>query len=468
MAETNARRSAFSGGHLFVALAILCFSATGFVAGWQVGRRPQPSFDAAGAGISADGLLAAVTRPAAANAAAIDADPLEAFMEVYHHLQSKYVDDLTEQDRVKLAHGAVKGMLRELGDPYTRFMEPKDFGEFREENTGQFAGIGAVLQIDPQTLKVQVTRVFDDQPASKAGLLPGDYIVEVNGEATADLTLDVSVSRIRGEPGTSVHLTIERPDAAREERNNELIRRQGNDPGELRRDPTAITGEVFEVDVERAEIHVPVVESELLEGKIGWIQLTGFNEEAYVQLERQMSRLRDQGMEGLVLDLRWNPGGMLDEAIKVCSLFVKSGPVVFVQERGRPAEALAALAQYHRGPPPPLVVLVNEYSASASEILAGAVQDLGLGTIVGETTYGKGLVQTVVPLRDNSAVAITTAKYLTPHKRDINKVGIEPDVAAEWTLSNEETLEHVRDRDPRAEWDPQLMAAIRVLKEKLP
>lgn len=468
MAEmVQSRRVAASGGQTFVILAVLCFTITGFIAGMQVGRQAAPRGpERQAAQVSGGGLLAALTQPAAA-AENLDADPLEAFMEVFHHLQGKYVEEITDETRAKLAHGAIKGMLRELGDPYTRYMEPKDFGDFQEENHGQFPGIGAVLQIDPDTLKVQVTRVFDERPAARAGLQPGDYILEVNGEPTTDMTLDVAVQKIRGEAGTKVNLTIERVDPEQTARDEELIERQGGEPP-AQRDPAAVRGEVFKVDVERAEIHIPVVEAELLDGGIAWVQLGGFNEESFRQLEASLREQKAKGMKGLVLDLRYNPGGMLDEAIKICSLFVRSGAVVHVQERGKAAEPLPALPQHFRDLEVPTVVLVNHYSASASEILAGALQDYKLATIVGETTYGKGLVQTVVPLSDNSAVAITTAKYLTPLKRDINKKGIEPDVVSEWTLTNEETLAHLQRKEHRQLWDPQLMKALEVLRQKMP
>lgn len=457
------------GGYLFVVLSVACFSLTGYVAGFQRGRaqapRPVQTVQADPLA-NGGGLLAALTQTPAATGD-LGADPLEAFMEVYHHLQSKYLEDITGDVRTKLAHGAIKGMLRELGDPYTRYMEPRDFGEFREDTHGQFVGIGAVLQIDQDTLKVQITRVFEDQPAAKAGLQPGDYIIQVNDEPTADMSLTVAVSKIRGEKGTKVRLKVERPDPDAEKLDEELRRRQSGDVVDDSRDPASITGKVFEVEVERAEIHVPVVEAKLLADQTAWVQLGAFNEEAYDQLEKTLVDLKAKGMKGLVLDVRFNPGGMLDEAVKITSLFVASGPVVHVQERAKGAEPLPAMPAYHRELGIPVVLLVNQYSASASEILAGALQDYDLATVVGEKTYGKGLVQTVVPLSDQSAVAITTAKYLTPHKRDINKKGIEPDVLSEWTLTNEQTIEHINSDRPHEEWDPQLKKALEVLRGKL-
>lgn len=455
--------------HVLVGLAVLFYGLAAFAVGTQVGDRDA----AAGlpamrtAEVRTDTLLSALTRPTA-QAEAFDPDPLEAFMEVYEHLKSKYVEPIDDSERQELAYGAVRGMLRELGDPYTRFMAPEEFSDFQEDTAGQFPGIGAMLGINRQTHKIEVVRVFSKNPAAEAGLRAGDFIIAIDGEDTADMSLDVAVSKIRGEAGSTVTLTIERPREDAAPVDEELLRKYGIDPEEERTDPAPIIGETEDVVVTRRDVHIPVVEHQMMGDQIGYIWLQLFNEESVPQLTQAIADLQRQGAKGLLLDLRQNPGGVLDVCIKVASMFVPEGAVVHVQERTSAGETLSVLPQYHLDNPLPMVVLVNEFSASASEIVAGALQDHELAPVVGMTTYGKGLVQTVVPLSDNSAVAITTAKYLTPRKRDINKKGIEPDFKVETNEAETIALN-------TGEWDwtkldqyPQLKRAVEALHERMP
>lgn len=468
MAQTQPRANGgFTRGHAFVLAAALCYGLVMFVVGVQVGRGgPGTPSEHQTADLQGDSLLASLTRPLS-RVGTFDPDPIEAFMEVYEHLRGKYLEEITEADRKRLSYGAIKGMLRELGDPYTRFMAPEDYGSFREENTGHFKGIGAVLGVDQRTNKIQVIRVFRDNPAAKAGLKPGDYIIAVDGESTEDLSLEVTVNKIRGPEGTKVKLTVERPSQAQQNIDPELLKKLGRDPDQPRTDPAPVTGDTLDIEITRADVQVPIVESELIGSDLGYVYLHVFNEQSYSQLSAAIDELKRKGAKGLVLDVRDNPGGMLDEAVKVTSLFVREGAVVHVQERAKAAETLSVMPQYLRDPDTPVVVLVNHFSASASEILAGALQDHKRAQIVGDTTYGKGLVQTVVPLSDRSAVAITTAKYLTPNKRDINRRGIEPDVKVEYGLSADEERAALTSGKPRAEWDPQLIKAVEVLRQQV-
>ncbi|MCC7491697.1 MAG: S41 family peptidase [Fimbriimonadaceae bacterium] len=458
----------FGRQQAFVLSAFLCFGLMTFLFGLQLGRRGgSAEVGTAPTDAVSTALLQSLTQPAARQGQ-FEPDPLESFMEVYEHLRSKYVEPVGDSDKQKLAYGAIKGMLRELGDPYTRFMEPKDFSSFQSDNEGHFKGIGAMLGIDQDSYKIQVIRVFPNNPAAKAGLKAGDYVIAINGESTSDMSLDVAVDKIRGEAGTTVKLTVERPEGGAQKIDPELIKRLRRDPEAPRTDPAPVIGKTKEISITRSDIDVPVVESELLATDVGYIALGAFNEKSYQQLRSGLSELKAKGAKGFVLDLRNNPGGLLNVAIDVTSLFVKDGAVVHVQEREgapetlnvKPAENVADLQL-------PLVVLVNHFSASASEIVSGALQDHKRAQVIGETTYGKGLVQTVVGLSDNSAVAITTAKYLTPNKRDINKKGIEPDVVVPLDLDDKALVEGLTSGKPRDAWDPQVKRAIELLRPKL-
>lgn len=466
-ARQGSRRT-FTRNHAFVLAALLCYGVMTFIIGWQAGRRnPSEALTQnRTAEVVSETLLRSLTRPTAREGA-FQPDPLEAFMEVYEQLKSKYVEDITDTDKKRLSYGAIRGMLRELGDPYTRFMEPEDFGDFQVENQGHFKGIGAMLGIDHDTHKIQVIQVFPDHPAAKAGLRPGDFIIAIDGEETADMSLEVAVQKIRGAAGTTVRLTVEAPQPETEKPDPELLKKLGRDPDKPRTDPLPVVGETRDLEITRGDIEFPIVEETILAGDIGYIQLTGFNEKAYQRLKEALADTARKGAKAWLLDLRHNPGGMLEEVRKITSLFIKDGPVVFVQERQRAAETLSVLPQYkYEGAQLPMVVLVDHYSASASEILAGALQDDQRAKILGETTYGKGLVQTVVPLSDNSAVAITTAKYLTPAKRDINKKGIEPDIPLKG-LNERQRFEGLASGKPRDDWDPQVKKGVELLHEQL-
>ncbi len=466
MAEVRTHPT-LSRGQVFVAVSLLCYGLAAFVVGLQVGRRtPDDATQNRTEEVISETLLRSLTRPAAA-AGDFDADPLEAFMEVYQHLKDKFVEEIDDADKQRLSYGAIRGMLRELGDPYTRFMEPTDFGDFKVDAQGHFAGIGAMLGIDRKSHKIQVIRVFDHNPAAKAGLKAGDFIIQIDGAETVDMSLDVAVNRIRGQAGTDVVLKVERlPAKPAEEPDPELLKKLGANPDEPRTDPAPVVGDTLDVTITRADIDVPVVESEMLADKVGYVALGGFNEQSYPQLRKSIEDLQAKGATRLVFDLRSNPGGMLEVAQEITSLFVKSGAVVFVQERQRAAETLMVDPAKQLSKQLPMIVLVNRFSASASEIVSGALQDHGRAKLVGETTYGKGLVQTVVPLSDNSAVAITTAKYLTPNKRDINKKGIEPDVTVTIDPEDPAVLAGLRSGEPRETWDPQLKKAVELLKKE--
>jgi carboxyl-terminal processing protease len=310
-------------------------------------------------------------------------------------VKSKYVEEV---DTNVLVAGAVKGMVNSLGDPHSIYMDPKMYKEFMVETEGSFGGVGIVLGVKDKILTV--VSPIEGTPSEKAGIKSGDQIIKIDGNEAKDMALDEAVSKIRGPEGTMVTLSI----------------RHEGEP-------------LKDYILTRSSIQIKTVSGKMLPDKIGYIRLSMFNENTGSDLVRKYQELEAQGMKGVILDLRDNPGGLLNESVKVASLFVPKGPVVSVVTRDGHREThssnLAAIKY-------PAAVLVNGGSASASEIVAGAVQDTASGTLIGVKTYGKGSVQTVIrDESDDSAIKLTIAKYLTPNDRSINGVGIEPDIKVE-------------------------------------
>jgi carboxyl-terminal processing protease len=300
-----------------------------------------------------------------------------------------------------LTYEALSGLMSAVNDKYTVFLSPKEYAALNEGlDGGNFSGVGIAIRVDDDTKLLRVTDVIPGGPAEKSGLQPGDVILSVDGKSTKGLTSDEDAKMLRGKEGTVVRLSIER---------------NGGALGE----PVAVT---------RAVIHQPSVYARLLPGDIGYARLTVFGANTAQELSSALDRLEAQGAKAYVLDLRDNGGGYLNSAIDVSSKFVPSGPIVSVESRG--GSDTQYDAENTAIPSKPLAVLVNEYTASASEITSGAIQDNGVGELIGTRTYGKGVVQTIHPLPDGSAVKITSARYLTPHGHDINTIGIEPDIKA--------------------------------------
>ncbi len=416
---------------LVVALLVITLMISCFVAGTEFGVLQSTAPDATAVralsgllGLGADGT-------AAAGIEDVSLQPLETFQEVLSHLRRQYVSPL--EDESELTYGAVRGMLSVLRsepyqDRYSRLLEGQEYRSFLQENEGHFGGIGAEIGLretdlppgvsdllaglncsvcgadiaDPKRLQVVIVAPLPDSPAVRAGVQAGDHIVRVDDTLTAGLTLSEVVRLIKGPPGTTVKL---------------LMAREG-------------LAQALEIEVTRAVIQVRSVEYEMLPGRVGYLRITTFNETTPDLLAEALRSLRAGGMRGLLLDLRNNAGGGLEVCVRAASLFLGSGPVVYIQERGGPREPRNAVGDSSPFDLP-LVVLTNIGTASAAEILAGAIQDAGLGTLVGTKTFGKGLVQTVIPLRDGSALALTTARYFTPKLRDIDRKGIEPDELVE-------------------------------------
>ncbi|MGA8797089.1 MAG: S41 family peptidase [Candidatus Cybelea sp.] len=298
-----------------------------------------------------------------------------------------------------LSYIALDGMMRSVNDRYTVFLSPKEFAGLNEGlDGGDFGGTGIVIQVDDKTKYIAVENVVPDGPADKAGIEQDDLITAIDGTSTKGMSLAAASGRLRGKEGTRVTLTVSREGAGLA-------------------GPIAIT---------RAKIHQLSVYQKMLPGKIGYVALTVFGRDTGDELNTALDRLQRDGARALVLDLRDNGGGYLEAAVAVSSKFIPSGPIVSVESRASNITTLDA--DDTAISPIPLAVLVNGYTASASEITSGAIQDSSVGTIIGTKTFGKGVVQTIYPLPDGSAIKVTTARYLTPRNRDINHLGITPDI----------------------------------------
>ena len=327
-----------------------------------------------------------------------DAQNVHALQREVDSAVTAYGAKLTTRD---FTYSAIAGMLASVHDRYTVFLSPKEYAALNEGlDGGNFSGVGIAIRVDDDTKYLSVSRVIPDGPAEKAGIQAGDIITSVDGKTTKGLTTDEDAKMLRGKEGTTVRIDIQRD-------------------GKPLDAPIAVV---------RAVIHEPSVYPTLLDNGIGYIQLQVFGSNTATELTDALTKLESQGAKAYILDLRNNGGGYLNAAIDVSSKFIASGAIVSVESRSGTnteydAEDVAI-------PSKPLAVLVNEYTASASEITSGAIQDNGVGELVGERTFGKGVVQTIHPLPDGSAVKITSARYLTPHGRDINQVGIEPDIVS--------------------------------------
>jgi carboxyl-terminal processing protease len=317
--------------------------------------------------------------------------------------------DYTSQEE---AYSAIRQALRSLGDPYTRFLTPKQFEDLTTQTTGEMSGLGIRLEVNPQTQALTVVEPMANSPASEAGILPGDKILRIDDKPTALMSIEQASDLIRGEEGTEITLQLSRD-------------KQG----------------VFEVTLRRAKVEVPVLHYSIKqEGqmKVGYLRLDEFSSHAAEQMEAAIKKLEAERIEGFVLDLRGNPGGLLFASVDIARMWMETGAIVkTVDRQGGDREFSAnrtSLTQL------PLVVLVDNYSASASEILAGALKDSGRATIVGTRTFGKGTVQSVHSLSDGSGLAVTISRYYPPSGIDINKKGIAPDVEIDLTGSQEQLL----------------------------
>ena len=346
-------------------------------------------------------------------------NPIDLFWEAWGLIQQDYYGDLPSENEV--IYGAIRGAINTLDDPFTGFLAPDIAAIQREDDSGSFEGIGA--QVTMRDGQLAIVSLFKDQPAEKAGLHAGDIVLKVDDTPIENMSIYEAISLIRGPAGTSVRLTISR---------------EGQ--------------ESFEVEIVRARIDIPVVESEMREDGIGYVSLYDFSSDASAKLADAIQTLQEQNPKGLILDLRGNPGGFLNEAVLTSGLFLPKDAVI-VSERYRNAEPQVLENPIDPvAPDIPMVVLVDGGSASASEIVAGALQDYGRAKLIGEKTFGKGSVQLRYELSDGSELRVTVARWFTPNDRAIHGAGLEPDI----TVS-------ITEEDAAADRDPQLERAVEYL-----
>ena len=340
-------------------------------------------------------------------------------------INAYYLDEIDGQ---QVEDTMYTGMVAGLDDPYSVYYSKEELESMEEATAGEYSGIGATLSQDPETKEISVVSCFTGTPAEEAGLLPGDVITGWNGSPVSDMELSELVSKIKTDPDEHLTLSIERD------------------------------GEELEVELTRRAVKIPTVEYEMLEDQIGYIRLLEFDEVTAQQFEDAMSDLESQSMEKLIIDVRNNPGGVLQTVCDMLDQLLPEGMIVYTEDKNGKRKEYTSDGEHQFTKP--LAVLVNGNSASASEIFAGAVQDYGIGTIVGTTTFGKGIVQKIFYLSDGTGLKLTVAKYYTPKGHDIHKKGIRPDVEVELdeVLQNQSSISH--------EEDNQLQKAISVLQEQ--
>ena len=369
--------------------------------------------------------------------------PFDAYTDVLGTIQSEYYGK--PHSTTQLTYDAIRGMMGSLNDRYTRFVDPTAYNAMKQDQSGDIVGIGAMLGTNKLN-EVFVVRTIKGGPAERAKVLAGDIIATVDGKSTLKMSDSDVVKLIRGEPNTKVTLSLIRKGAVK---------------------PVVLT-------IPRGLVHTEVVQYAMIDPahKIGYLLLSEFNEESDHQLHSALDDLKSRGMKGLILDLRENPGGLLDMAQRIASRFIPSGPVVFTRDKNGDRETRAVISGlYDKRHPFQLVVLVNGDSASCSEILSGAIKDTRTGILVGERTFGKGLVQEVDDLPDGSAAIITIEHYFTPNGHDINHKGIIPNIVVKYTDSDERHMfDYLRDHPDSTydlKYDTQLQHALTSVKQKV-
>lgn len=347
--------------------------------------------------------------------------------DLMNYVDLYYNDKFDEED---IRDAIYKGTLAGLGDPYSTYYTEDEYKDLKISTSGNYYGIGAGLTQDSKTMEVTVSKVYDGTPAQAAGIEEQDKILSVDQYQAADMELSDLVKKIRGKEGTKVHLKLYRPS----------------------------TQETLELDVERKNVDLPSVDSEMLADGIGYIQISEFQANTAAQFHEALENLKKQNMKSLLVDVRGNPGGMVTSVVSILDEILPEGTVVYTEDKYGKRETYTSDESCISLP---MAVLVDENSASASEIFAGAIKDFAYGTLVGEKTFGKGIVQTVFPLKDGSAVKLTTAKYYTPKGNYIHKKGIEPDVEVDYQYTGP------KDKPYQKEYDNQLQKAVSILENEM-
>lgn len=323
---------------------------------------------------------------------------LRTFTEIFERIRSSYVEEVDDKT---LFNNAIKGMLNSL-DPHSAYLQEEDFSDLQENTSGKFGGLG--IEVGMENGLVRVITPIDDTPAQRAGIRTGDLIVSLDGEPVMGLSLSDAVELMRGQPGTPITLEV---------------RRKGE-------------SDLLSFTIERAEIKVASVRTEMLDGEIGYVRLTQFQENTGTELQEALRAWKeDTNLNGVILDMRNNPGGVLQAAVVVVDTFISEGLIVYTEGRSPMSDVRYEARAETLMPDIPIVVLINGGSASASEIVAGALQDHSRAVIVGTQSFGKGSVQTVLPVSETAAVKLTTARYFTPDGRSIQAQGIVPDIVVE-------------------------------------
>lgn len=348
--------------------------------------------------------------------------------EIYNILDSNYVNTYEKTD---LEESMYKGFVYGIGDPYTSYMDKETLKSFSEQTEGTYAGVGIVITVDVEDNRIVVISPYEGSPGAKAGVLPGDKIMKINGEDVFGDNLQNAVNMMKGPEGTPVNVT-------------------------LYRDSDKST---FSVDIVREKIDIPTIVSKMLEGSVGYIRITGFDRLTYDQFMKAYNSLQKDQMKGLIIDVRNNPGGLLQIVHKIADRLIPKGFVVYTEDKQGKKEYYNSDSKQVEVP---LAILVNGNSASASEVLSGAVQDTGVGVLVGTQTYGKGLVQNLFEISDGSAVKVTIAKYYTPNGVCIDGIGITPDYVVE--MDDELSM---KIQSLELSEDVQLQKAIEVINEKI-
>ena len=358
----------------------------------------------------------------------LNEDTVKKINELGTYIDYYYYDDVEEQE---LRDGLYAGLLEGVGDKYSVYYNADEYADLQVSTTGQYYGIGAGLSQNKTTMEVTVNKIYEGTPSEAAGMKKDDVILSVDGTEATSMELTNLVKLIRGDEGTTVHIEIYRPS----------------------------TEENLSFDVERADVTLPSVSSQMLENSIGYILIDSFETDTAKQFEQALADLQAQGMKSLIVDVRYNPGGMLTSVVQILDDILPEGLLVYIEDKYGNRQDYNSDGDTYLDCP--IAVLMNENSASAAEIFAGAIKDYDYGTLIGTTTYGKGIVQTIFPLENGDAVKITTAKYFTPKGNYIHGVGIDPDIELEYEYLNPDGEEY------EMQYDNQVQKAIEVLTEKM-